>query len=508
MADVNAQVALGVNPPDPQGGLSTLSKIMSLGQQGLAIRGQQSENVMRAAQATEAQQNAKEKMAGAQLLSDPVGNGLVDNDGNPTPGAQKAIMAAMPTTGAQHYEGILKGATAKVQFNGAINDLRTSERAELASTAGGVAARADGPGDITTALDNLVASKQGTPEYGNYQTIAGTMKTAINHLAETSKGSNPKTPGQEPWRQGALKMASSILPPASTVGPQGLATPQGAQVDTGGQVQPGTTAPALQGGAFRPAGAPVQKTLAPQVISQPITQAPAQVGGAAGTVPRPIEPAGAQPRNPWQPGPGQAQNVTGMATDDAGRYAQVSQEGTNAQTGAQLADQVSQLAEQVRTGKLSKEWTDRLAVLKQHDPELTARQMLSKYAAQLKTLATSSATTDQSRTQIDEGMPSPENMGPDAVKQAAQYVGGVFRMRGARQALADQYAKTNGNTVGIRGADDAFMSAADPTIFAYKALPPGPERQEFLKAHGLTTAEKIQAFRERQNQVNHFSGGQ
>ena len=43
MADVNAQVALGINSPDPNQGLNTLSRIMSLGQQGLNIRGEQSQ---------------------------------------------------------------------------------------------------------------------------------------------------------------------------------------------------------------------------------------------------------------------------------------------------------------------------------------------------------------------------------------------------------------------------------------------------------------------------------
>src|SRR6201999_1327237 len=254
MADYNPSVALNVNPPDPQAGLSTLNKIMELGQRGLSIQGQKSENVIKASQATEAQQNAKEKMAGAQLLSDPVGNGLVDADGNPTPGAQKAIMQAMPTTGAQHYEGILNGARAKVQFNGAVNDLRASERAELASAAGGAAARADGPDDITNTLDSLVESKKGTPEYGNYQTIADTMKKAITHLSSTAAGNNPTAVGQEPWRQGALKMASSILPAASTVGPGGLQTPQATTMQTATGTQPGVVQPALQGGGFTPKG--------------------------------------------------------------------------------------------------------------------------------------------------------------------------------------------------------------------------------------------------------------
>ena len=44
MAEINSQVALGINSPDPNHGLNTLSKVLGLGQQGLAIRGQQSEN--------------------------------------------------------------------------------------------------------------------------------------------------------------------------------------------------------------------------------------------------------------------------------------------------------------------------------------------------------------------------------------------------------------------------------------------------------------------------------
>jgi hypothetical protein len=212
------------------------------------------------------------------------------------------------------------------------------------------------------------------------------------------------------------------------------------------------------------------------------------------------------PAAPPQRVVGQAPSQAAVAGTDAQRYSQISQEGTNAQTGAQLADQVATLADQVRTGKLSKEWTDRLAILQQHDPTITARQMLTKYAAQLKTMATSGATTDASRSQIDEGMPSPESMNPDATKQAAQYVGGIFRMRGARQQYADQYVKNSGSPLGMQGADDSFMRSADPTIFAYKALPPGPERQQFLVTHGLTTPEKQAEFKARMNQVQHYVG--
>ena len=331
MADYNPSVALNVNPPDPQAGLSTLNKIMELGQRGLSIQGQKSENVIKASQATEAQQNAKEKMAGAQLLSDPVGNGLVDADGNVTPGAQKAIMQAMPTTGAQHYEGILNGARAKVQFNGAVNDLRASERAELASVVGGAAARADHADDITNTLDSVVESKKGTPEYGNYQTIADTMKKAITHLSSTAAGNNPTAVGQEPWRQGALKMASSILPAGSTVGPGGLQTPQATTVQTTGGTQGAVAAPALAGGGLRTAGPVVAAppTVATNATGQMVRVAPgATAASVIPTAAAPGAPAG-QPAQNANPTTAQAIGQRGQAEAVSQRVAQVQAQAAN-----------------------------------------------------------------------------------------------------------------------------------------------------------------------------------
>jgi hypothetical protein len=210
MADVNSQVALGINAQDPNQGLNTLSKIMGLGQQGLAIRGQQSQNQSLAAKATIDTQTAKENQALAGLMSDPIKNGLVDQNGSPTKDAQTIIMQAAPTTGSQHYENLVNAATKKVAFNSSVNSLRTSERAELGQAIAGVTARAESPSDITDAIDALVASKKGTPEETNYSTIAETAKAAINHLANQTKGSNAPVPGKEPWRMGAANIATSI----------------------------------------------------------------------------------------------------------------------------------------------------------------------------------------------------------------------------------------------------------------------------------------------------------
>jgi len=279
-------------------------------------------------------------------------------------------------------------------------------------------------------------------------------------------------------------------------GPNGLVpTNVNPQSPTGiGQVGP------TQAQGVPPSGQVITDSLGRQFRYNAQTNQLEPVGGSS---PIPTPGAGASFSNVGSPAAG---NVTGMAQDDRGRYAQISQEGTNAQTGAQLADQVGELAQEVRTGKLSGEWADRLAVLQQHDPSLTARQMLSKYAAQLKTMAEQGASTDASRSQIEQGMPNPATMGPDAVAQAADYVGGIFRMRGARQAYADQYVKSNGSSVGIRGADDSFMQAADPTVFAYNALPAGAARQQYLKERFGNDPQKIRAFIARLNQVKHYAG--
>lgn len=270
MADYNPAVSLQINSPDPQGGLNTLSKILGLGQQGLAIKGQQSENVTRAAQATEAQQNAKEKMAGAKLLSDPVGNGLVDSDGNPTKDAQKIIYQAMPTTGSEHYQGLLTGAKSKVEFNRSVNNLSAEERSEVGGMLSGSAAAAKSPDEVNTAAQNFLETKKGLSTYGDFKNIVNTGLQVVNHVDAKQKEAGQIIPaGQEGWRRAALGMGRQVIGAAGVVGAGGIAAPQGATVDTGGAIQPGATAPALQGGGFTPAGPAIPRTIAPSVVTSP-----------------------------------------------------------------------------------------------------------------------------------------------------------------------------------------------------------------------------------------------
>ena len=259
-----------------------------MGSQGLGIRGQQSQNQSLAAKATIDSQNAKENQALAGLMSDPIKNGIVDSDGNPTKDAQTIIMRAAPTTGSDHVSALLDAATKKVGFNSAVNSLRTNERAEVASTVGGAAAGAGSPQDVTDALDNLVASKKGTPEEAHYRTIADTAKQAVLHLADKTNGSNPPPAGQEPWRQGALNISRSILPASGTVGAGGIAAPTTGVQNLGETNQPVVQAPALQGGGVTQAPGATRNTIPPGYTLGPNGQLLRISGGAASATPIPV----------------------------------------------------------------------------------------------------------------------------------------------------------------------------------------------------------------------------
>lgn len=317
MADYNPSVALGINAPDPNQGLNTLSKVMGLGQQGLAIRGQQSQNVSLAAKAQIDSQTATENKAGAQLLSDPVGNGLVDGDGNPTKNAQKIIMQAMPTTGSQHYEGLLNGARSKIEFNKSVNNLASDERQEVASTIAGASADPNADKDGAKAqLDALVESKKGTPVYDDYKRIAATSQQIMDHTQDKQDQSGQIIPpGKEAWRNAGLTLGRTVIGAPAVVGASGIAAPQATTIDQGENIQPGTTAPPLQGGGFTPSGAPIKKTVPPGYTMLPNGQLARISGGATSATPIPV--TGPPTPGPAPAAPGSTSGRPRTAQDDA-----------------------------------------------------------------------------------------------------------------------------------------------------------------------------------------------
>lgn len=269
MADAFTPVASGIIPPDPNQGMRSLSAILNIQQQRQDLATGQATQRSAQARATVDTQGANENQALARLLSDPVGNGIVDGEGNPTKNAQALVMRAAPTTGADAYDKVVKAAQSKIEFNGAVNSLKGSERKEIVDNITGSAASPDSSyQDMKDNLTGLVESKKGTPEYDSYKKIADISTQGIDHLNKKEKDSGQIIPpGKEAWRGGAANLGRTILGAPGVVGGGGIAAPQPAQVDTGGQIQPGTVAPALAGGGFTPGGPAIAKTTPPALMT-------------------------------------------------------------------------------------------------------------------------------------------------------------------------------------------------------------------------------------------------
>lgn len=443
MADINASVALGINPPDPQGGINTLNKIMELGQQGLAIRGAQSENITKASQATVAAQTAQENQALAGLMSDPIKNGLVDQDGNPTPNAQKIVMQAAPTTGQDHYEKLVSAATKKVAFNSSVNSLLTSDRTELAQGIGGAVARAQSPGDITDTLDSIVDSKKGTPEYGHYQTIAGTMKEAINHLAKQTGGNNPTPPGKEPWRIGAANIASSI----------GGGLPQAQQTGAG--------------------------VVRWDPLLGSLSQSPGASTGSA-INPTPPQVAGATTR----------QAGTGNADIDASNAVVAAQK--DARTNIDLTKRIDQLADVVSPGQIPSKVSQGLGALGLQDVN-QARTELQKDLGRLRGAVAQRSGSDSRAGEVLAGLPT-DTTPTQTIHQAMDFARGSARQDLALGQLREKSAAaTKGQMNGFQGDYAHAVGAASPLMHEYYAL--SPQEQVGFFQRNFKTKEQAKAFR-------------
>ena len=278
----------GILPPDPNKGIQTLSGILGIKQQQRALQTGQATQASAQAKATVDTQNASENQSLARLLADPVGNGIVDANGNPTKGAQSIVLRAAPTTGSDAFEKVVNAATSKVRLNSAVNNLRGEQRQTLVNALAGVAADPNATYDDAKAtLQNVVDANKGTENEGDYKTIQNTLTTALDHVSKLQKDRGQVIPsGQEAWRTGALNFARGGLGAPAVVGPGGIAAPQPTTVDNGGAILPGTVAPALQGGGFTPAGAPIAKVTPPAVVTGPNGQIIRVPTGGAGLPPQ------------------------------------------------------------------------------------------------------------------------------------------------------------------------------------------------------------------------------
>ena len=451
--DFGSPVAQNVNV-NPQQGIQTLSALLNLQQQKQQLQTE-------TAQAYQATQSAAERQRLAQIpwksFQNPDGSFDMDK-------VSSAALSVAPTTGQDFIQRFAQmaqgGAATKKAYYSLNQEYQNNTRAALGSWAGD-------PDSDTTALakqrDIAVENAPASSKDAVQQVWDHTLRVISSPDLITGQ---PKTLQQQ--KQAALLYSRAGLSPEGVSGPGGLSTPQAGMVNTGSQIIPTTTVP--QTGVTRAANAPPVANVQLAPSQQPGYLQIAAAAGGAGQV-------------------------------DVQRFNGITNAAATAQTGVALADQVAELAKEVRTGELSQEWANKLTVLQQSDPSITARQMLAKYAAQLKTTATAGAATDAERSQIDAGMPSPETMNPDAVRKAAQYLHGYFRMNQARGLNAMQHVASQGTPAGLTQADTQFMQSKDPFVYSFRDMSPQQQREFLIERYGPGGSKDPQGFAQFERRV-------
>jgi hypothetical protein len=260
MADGITPVGAMIQAPNPQQGINTLSAILGVRQQRQALETGQAIQQSAQAKAVQDQQAAIENQAGAKLLSDPIGNGITDADGNVQKGAQVKFMQAMPTTGAGKFDDFVKAATGNVQYKNAWLGLRQNVRQDVSARLAGTAADPQtGLPEIHDTLDAINADYKGTPAESDVNAITGISKGAIDDAATKH--------GIQGAKSVIMNFSRGGLANSGITGTGGVAAGTATTVQTATGQQPGVTAPPLAGGGFTATGP--ELTAPPSVISGP-----------------------------------------------------------------------------------------------------------------------------------------------------------------------------------------------------------------------------------------------
>lgn len=196
--------------------------------------------------------------------------------------------------------------------------------------------------------------------------------------------------------------------------------------------------------------------------------------------------------NPSAPAVAQAQAAAvGGVQSDVAAYNDIRAAGSTAAAVASLSQQVAQLAHDVDTGVMtstsSKLWSGLLQRFGYKPTDFkdpgVRRAILGKMAAQLRSQAEAAAPSDAVRQSIDKAFPDPDNMPAGAVIDAARYVHGTALINQARLRNAEAFRKTHGGIVtGLSSQDSGFVQSADPLAAHYASLP-DDQKRTFLEQH-------------------------
>jgi hypothetical protein len=457
MAD-NA-IAAQVQPMNLQQGLQNYASMLGIQQQKQALQTGLYQQQTAAAQAAQQQQATTEMRAGASLLADPVGNGLVDQDGNPTADAYARIQHAMPTTGAAHFKDLMEAANSKVTYQKGYQELTDEQRGIVNRRIAGVIGNPKASStDVIGALDSLEQDYAGTPAENSIAKMTASTRHDILKL-RTKYGDGPDGVMAPQLRAVLGNKVRGSLSNAELSGAGGVNTPVTGSVDVGPVIQP------IVGnrvtGEQTPIGAPFQKGLAPN--EQPGYRA--QVAGAQAS-------------------------ATGTVGGDIDRKNQISAAVAPSNNAISTIAEMRSLSKQIRQGSFSQQILKAQQAAGDSSPEITARNLLKKDMANLKTSVGSAATTDAQRATVDSSFPDLENPDIPTVDRALDRIEGTMRQNLVRSRSAQDFLSKHPDAGGLQQADDRLMSNSDPLVHAYNALTTAQDRAEFLKRHFNTDVER------------------
>lgn len=473
-------VALQVNP---NAGYDTYSKILGMQQSQLGLQAAQQQlqtgQYMQAqaqAKAQQDQQAAAEMRRGAQLMADPVGNGLVDQDGNPTADAYQKIKRYMPITGDGQYQKMLEAAKGRVDYANAFSDLTVKQRGEVNSALAGIAADPKAKaGDALARLETMRQDYAGTGAAKSINRIIDNTVKGIGTI-RAEVGDGPEGAMHPKLQQYILGLSRGSIGNQAITGAGGVGAGTNVNLDVGGQIQPFTQAPALAGGGLTAAGQPVQKGLAP-------TQTPEYLRATAGIQP----------------------TATGMVGGDIERKNAISSAVAPSNNAISTISEIRSLTTQIKQGSFNQQIIAAQQAAGDSSPDITAKALLKKDMANLKTLVGSAATTDAQRATVDASFPDVDNPDVPTVNKALDRIEGTMRQNLARSRSMQDYLKKHPDAGGLQQADDRLMNDSDPLMHTYDALKTTADRVEFLKRH-FDTPEKAQDFINKKRAHSHVGG--
>jgi hypothetical protein len=444
MADVNSQVALGINPPDPQGGLNTLSKILQVGQQGLGIKEQQ-QKVQQATIETERQQGLQNFFKNWDGHDGP--DGTTDLDSVHNSSAYKNAGLAKPDIDLK----LSQIKQAQLQNKQSLTTLNGANLQQF--------------GQIAQSLHADQDVKDDTP--------LGRQKVT-EALSQFSK-----------LGPDAARVAS-IYAPVVQHAPQG-------------KLESGVRAIAAQAQDV----SAQQSQTNPQRVTNAAGVAFNRDNATGAITEQPGAPSGSKqnPATPQIAGQTTRQVATGNA--DVDRANQVSGLVQPSSAAIPLTQHIDDLADQIHSGKFVASISKAAAAVGMSE-ETYARQVLEKELGQVKTLAIANAGSDARAATIQSGYPDATS-DTKTIHTAMDYTRGTFRQNVARGDLLNQVKSKDQSLQGFQHADDVLTSGTDPLMHEFKALKTPAERIEFYRRN-FTDPTKAQDFRNKVAGMGHVFG--